>query len=159
MRVWQVETPRRIVRSFLIAALSAAALAGPALGQDLPVEGAWRAQQYLLAGGAVHELRGHILFAGGDWNVLFFVLDDDGEPRRMSAEGGSYTLDGDDLVFTHLYLAAKGDAVEGLPEAPFRMVARDGDGPEEPTTVTIEGSLLTLHFPSGNRMTFTKTQG
>ena len=120
------------------------------------VEGSWRAEEYVLASGPVHPLRGHIMFAGGDWNVLFFVLDAAGTPVRMSAEGGTYTLFGEDLVFTHLYFAAKGDAVAGLPEAPFEMRALDGGGAEEPSTIAINGDLMTLFFPSGNEMRFAR---
>lgn len=123
------------------------------------VEGAWRAEEYVLASGPTHPLRGHIMFAGGDWNVLFFVLDADGVPVRMSAEGGTYTLHGEDLVFTHLYFAAKGAEVEGLPEALFEMRALDGGGAEEAATVSVDGDHLTLFFPSENRMTFTRAPG
>jgi len=128
-----------------------------AQGENPEIEGAWRAQTYILASGTSHSLRGHIMFTGGDWNVLFFVMDGE-EPLRMSAEGGTYTLHGSDLVFTHFYLAQKGDAVEGLPASPFEMIARDNEGPEEAATVSVVGSKLTLFFPSGNRMTFVKTQ-
>ena len=45
----------------------------------------------------------------------------------------------------------------GLPAAEFSMTVRDAEGaPLEPTTVELEGDHLTLHFPSGNRMTFVR---
>ncbi|MGI9628150.1 MAG: hypothetical protein ACR2QM_15045 [Longimicrobiales bacterium] len=135
----------------------------PPPADELPagdiVEGSWRADRYVLASGPVHPLRGHIMFAGGDWNVLFFVLGPDGEPLRMSAEGGTYTLDGEDLVFTHLYYGARGEAMDGLPEAPFEMRALETGGAEEAATVSVEGDALTLFFPSGNQMTFARAGG
>ena len=149
-------------RLLLATALALAAACAPAptpaqqaRASDL-VEGSWRADRYVLASGPVHPLRGHIMFAGGDWNVLFFVLGPQGEPLRMSAEGGTYTLDGEDLVFTHLFYGAKGQAMDGLPEQPFEMRALDAGGAEEAATVTVQGDALTLFFPSGNQMTFTR---
>jgi hypothetical protein len=119
------------------------------------IEGAWTAHRYLLAGGAEHEVRGRIFFAERDWQVLFFVMDEEGAARRGSAEGGGYTLDGEQLVFTHEFNLSGGDAMEGLPAADFSMTVRDEEGAAlEPTTIGLDGDALTLHFPSGNRMTF-----
>ena len=119
--------------------------------------GAWDALEYRLAGGAAHPLRGQIFFTDSDWTVLFFVLDDSGEPRRGSAEGGTYTLTGDQLVFTHLYNFSQGAEMEGLPAADLRMTARSGDGPTEPSRITRSGEDLTIHFPSGNEMVFRRS--
>ena len=77
------------------------------------IEGAWTAQRYLLAEGAEHEVRGRIFFAQRDWQVLFFVMGQDGVARRGSAEGGRYTLEGDELTFTHEFNLSGGDAMEG----------------------------------------------
>lgn len=121
------------------------------------VQGAWLAQEYVLAAGPTHPLRGHILFAEGHWSVLYLVLDEDGVPRRASGEGGTYTLNGDDLVFGHLYYAAGGQALDGLAAAPFEMRAADGEGTEEHARVAVDGDRMTLSFPSGNRMTFLRT--
>ena len=45
--------------------------------------------------------------------------------------------------------------MEGLPAADFSMTVRDAEGAVlEPTTIDLDGDQLTLHFPSGNRMTF-----
>jgi len=119
------------------------------------IEGAWTVQRYLLAGGAEHEVRGRIFFAERDWQVLFFVMDEEGVARRGSAEGGRYTLEGERLVFTHEFNLSGGDAMEGLPAADFSMTVRDEEGAVlEPTTIELEGDALALHFPSGNRMTF-----
>ena len=98
---------------------------------------------------------GRIFFAERDWQVLFFVIDEGGEVRRGSAEGGTYTLDGDQLVFSHLFNLSVGDEMVGLPAAELRMISRSPEGaPLEPTDIRIDGDLLTLFFPSGNRMTF-----
>jgi len=51
------------------------------------IVGAWEAQTYLLSTGEEHSLAGKIFFAASDWQVVFFVLDADGTPRRGSAEG------------------------------------------------------------------------
>jgi len=126
----------------------------PASGQGTDLDGAWRADKYELASGATHALAGHIMFVDGEWNVLFFVLDGSAEPVRMSAEGGTFTREGDDLVFTHLYFAAQGDAVEGLEASPLEMRVNRGEAVVEPSIATVEGGRLTLRFPSGNRMTF-----
>ena len=53
------------------------------------VEGAWSGEEYILAEGAVHPIAGQIFFTDGQWQVLFFVLED-GVPKRGSAEGGTY---------------------------------------------------------------------
>lgn len=137
----------------LIAAVPGGA---PAFSGVADVHGAWAAETYHLRDGSVHEVRGHILFTEHDWSVLFFVLDENGQPIRGSAEGGTYTLDGEDLVFTHLHNLSTGSAVGSLPETPLRMVTRpDGhDAPTEATRAVIDGGRLTLHFPSGNRMVF-----
>ena len=116
-------------------------------------EGVWHAQTYELATGGAHDLRGQIFFARDSWQVLFFVMEGD-EARRGSAEGGTYVLNDDGLVFTHLYNLSTGGEMEGLPESPLRMIARVGEGPQEPTRYEITGDELVLHFPSGNRMRF-----
>ena len=133
--------------------------AGPAAAQSTDLDGAWRADQYELAAGGSHPLAGHIMFVDGEWNVLFYVLDGGNEPVRMSAEGGTFTRSGEDLVFTHLYYAAKGEAVEGLAAAPFEMRVNRGEPVVEPSTASVEGGRLTLFFPSGNRMTFSRAPG
>lgn len=123
------------------------------------LRGAWTAQRYVLAGGPSHEVRGSIFFAERDWQVLFFVVGDDGVVRRGSGEGGTYAMTPEGLVFTHLFHLSAGDAMDGLPAADLRMVARSPEGaPTEPTRLDVNGSSLTLHFPSGNRMTFERSR-
>ena len=136
--------------------LLASVTAGPGQAQVAPsIVGAWSAETYHLKDGPTHPVQGRIFFADADWQVLFFVMDEDGRPRRGSAEGGGYTLAGDSLVLTHLFNLSVGDAMEGLAAAELRMVARGEEGaPEEPTRVDVSASRLVLHFPSGNRMVF-----
>ena len=119
------------------------------------VRGAWTARRYILADGQDHNVRGQIFFAERDWQVLFFVMDETGTARRGSGEGGTYERTSDGVVFRHLLHLSVGDAMPGLAETPLRMVARGAeDAPLEPTRVDVEGDVLTLFFPSGNRMTF-----
>ena len=119
------------------------------------IRGAWAAESYHLADGPTHPVAGRIFFDERDWQVLFFVLDADGTVHRGSGEGGGYVLRGDSLVLTHLFNLSVGDALEGLPESELRMTVHgEANAPEEPTRVDRAGELLTLFFPSGNRMTF-----
>jgi len=114
------------------------------------IRGSWAAARYIVAAGDEHPVQGRIFFSETDWQVLFFVLDGSGEPRRGSAEGGTYTLDGEKLVFTHLFNLSVGDEMAGLPAAELRMVARGPKGaPEEATRLTVQGDDMTLYFPSG----------
>ncbi|MDX1396564.1 MAG: hypothetical protein R3195_19445 [Gemmatimonadota bacterium] len=141
-----------------IASLFAVALAsgpGRLVAQDPGVRGSWDAREYVLASGATHQVRGQIHFSASDWLVLFFVMDGE-RAARASAEGGSYMLEGDRLTFEHLHHLSVGDALEGLPESPLRMETRAAAGPLEPARAVVENDRLTLHFPSGNRMTFVR---
>ncbi len=120
--------------------------------------GAWHADTYLLEGGTEHVVEGLIFFTGSDWTVLFFVTDEEGEPQRGSAEGGRYTLDGSRLVFTHQYNLSFGNPVPGLPVAPPTLRIADGaEAATEPCRMELQGDRLTLHFPSGNSMTFRRS--
>jgi len=134
--------------------VSAAGAAGVA-GQDEGLRGSWHARQYTLSDGATHEVQGQIHFTESDWLVLFFVMDGD-TAARGSAEGGRYTLEGDELTFEHLHHLSVGDALGGLPASPLRMETRAGDGPLEATRIEIADDRLTLFFPTGNRMTFAR---
>ena len=120
------------------------------------LEGSWRAQEYALSGGTRHDVRGRIMFTADEWQVLFFVMDGE-EPLRGSAEGGRYTFDGETLTFEHLHHLSAGEEMEGLPASPLTLTARIGDGPLEPTGVELDGDALTLLFPSGNTMSFTRS--
>ena len=138
---------------------SAAAVAKPVQsGAPGVLVGAWKTQTYTLKDGPTHNVEGMIFFTESDWSVLFFVVDDDGNPQRGSAESGTYELDGEALTFTHLYNAAGGAAVEGLAASEWRMrINERRQAPAEATRIDLSGERLTIHFPSGNHMTFTRS--
>jgi hypothetical protein len=139
-------------------AIAIAVFATPVSAQDSDVQGAWNAETYIMSAGAEHRVEGRIFFTESDWQVVFFVVDDHGEIRRGSAEGGTYTLDGDALTFRHMHNFSTGEAMEGLEEAPLRMVYREmEDATEEAANVYVEGERLTLAFPSGNKLLFTRS--
>ncbi|NNL29761.1 MAG: hypothetical protein HKO77_01995 [Gemmatimonadetes bacterium] len=122
------------------------------------VRGAWSAQSYHLASGPTHPVRGQIVFTESEWQVVFFVMREDGTPGRGSAEGGGYERTSEGVVFRHLFNLSVGEAMDGLSAAPLNMVVRDpADAPLEPTRIGVEGDVLTLYFPSGNRMTFLRS--
>jgi hypothetical protein len=132
--------------------LFALALAAPAFAQNSLV-GAWRPETYTLKDGAEKEVTGLIFFTERDWTVLFFTKDGKGGLSQGSGEGGTYTLDGERLVFKHLYHMSGGST-------PLKMSAKsDKDAELEPCTVEVEGEILTIHFPSGNRMRFRRSSG
>ena len=122
------------------------------------IQGAWRAETYVLANGVSHTVDGMIFFTATDWTVLFFVLDQEGVGRRGSGEGGSYALEGDRLTFRHRYNLSAGEEMEGLPASELRMQIRDAaDEAVEPCTIELSEERLTIHFPSGNRMMFSRS--
>jgi hypothetical protein len=102
------------------------------------------------------EPRGTIFFGEQNWVVLFFVVDAAGLPLRASGEGGTYVLEGNRLIFTHLYLMATGgDPVDGLQKNPPEMKL-DSNQREE-CRIELIGNKLTIFFPSGNRMRFVRS--
>ncbi len=134
-----------------VAAFATAHTASGAFAQD--IQGAWRAETYVLAGGVSHTVDGMIFFTATDWTVLFFVLDQEGVGRRGSGEGGTYTLAGDRLTFRHRYNLSAGEEMDGLPASELRMQISDAAGEAvEPCTIELSAERLTIHFPSGNRM-------
>jgi hypothetical protein len=153
------------VRAVGIVVVAVAGFAGPALPSEASeptpdLRGAWAPESYLLADGGVLPVEGRIFFTDSEWTVLFFVTVD-GAPRRGSGEGGTYTLAGRDLVFTHRYHLSEGAAVGSLAESPLRMELHGaGEAPTEPARVELDGDRLTIRFgPSGNRMTFRRSSG
>ena len=139
---------------------SAAAVAEPVQsGVSGVLVGAWKTQTSTLRDGPTHNVEGMIFFfTESDWSVLFFVVDDDGNPQRGSAESGTYELNGETLTLTHLYNAAGGEAVEGLAASEWGMrINERQQAPTEPTRIDLSGERLTIYFPSGNHMTFTRS--
>jgi hypothetical protein len=130
-------------------------LVGPSAAAQSGIRGAWKPELYVLRDGTELSVTGLIYFAEADWSVLFFVLDDEGEARRGSGEGGTYRLDGDRLEFTHLYHLSAGEAIASLPEAPLAMHVRTpSEASREPCRVEIDRATMTIFFPSGNQMRF-----
>jgi len=144
---------RRIARTGVLAAVALTTAASVVTTPD--IRGSWHADTYILKSGQHYPARGLIVFTGSEWLVLFFVTPDGKTPQRGSAEGGSYTLNGGGLVFTHLYNLSSGRAIEGLPESPLRMEVHDAAGaPTEASRVELAGDRMTIHFPSGNSFVF-----
>jgi len=146
LRIWIVAAVIVCCTSFLTAA------------EDSEIRGAWRTERYNLKEGGEHPVEGLIFFAEKDWTVLFFVMGDDGEAKRGSGEGGSYTLDGGKLVFKHLYHLSAGGKVGSFSESPLRMFVKEAsDAITEPCRVTIDGDSMTIYFPSGNSIEFSRS--
>ena len=139
-------------RAFLLLATAmAGAAAAPAADPD--IRGTWYPDTYILKDGTRHPVRGQIIFTDREWNVVFLVAPDRRTPRRGSGEAGTYTLEGNRLVFSHLYNLSGGEAVKGIPAGPFEMNLHDTtDAPTEACTVERRGSRMTIRFPSGNAM-------
>jgi len=149
-------TTLRLRYTTLALALAAVVpMSGMAQQSDARLRGAWETDQYRLKDGTIHQVRGRIFFDESEWTVLFFVVDDDGQPQRGSAEGGTYHLRGDSLIFTHHYHLSSGRVVDGLAAAPLRMTVQE-DNPDQPErcSIILDQDALTIFFPSGNAMTF-----
>lgn len=130
----------------------------PALAEAAPadIRGGWRPEVYRLKGGTQHTVTGTLFFGPKEWSVLFFVMGDK-VPLFGSSEGGTYALEGQQLHFTHLYHLSSGQAVPGVPASgPGLSVWTPGskDTPSEVCKIDLQGDRLTIHFPSGNAMTF-----
>ena len=120
------------------------------------LDGSWRPVVYQLHQGEREPVDGILFLDDGVWSVVFFVLDESGEPVRGSGEGGSYTVDGDQLALTHHFVLSAGQAVGKMHQDPLRMELY-GDGGAagvEMCSFTIADDRLTLFFPSQNEMIF-----
>jgi hypothetical protein len=138
----------RVVPALLVSV----SLSAPVLARS-PVEGAWHPEIYTLKDGTVREVTGLIFFTDRDWTVLFFIRNEGGGLERGSGEGGTYTLEGDRLVFTHLYHLSGGST-------PLKMSEKSPEEAEsEPCRIELAGEVLTIHFPSGNQMKFRRSSG
>jgi hypothetical protein len=145
----EVTMPKARFVSALLVTLS---LAAPASAAS-KIAGAWRPDLYTLKDGSEQAVTGLIFFTERDWTVLFFEVGDKGAPERGSGEGGTYSLEGDRLVFTHLFHLSGGST-------PLEMsVKKPGEAETEPCRVEVEGETMTIHFPSGNRMRFQRSSG
>ncbi|MFQ5740161.1 MAG: hypothetical protein ACE5JX_14235 [Acidobacteriota bacterium] len=148
--------PCRFRPFFLFSAVLWTVLVASAKGGETPdLRGAWQPEHYHLKGGQEHRVEGLLFFSDRHWSVLFFVLGKGESPQRGSAEGGTYRLSGNQLVFTHLYHLSAGKAMSGLSASPLRMeVLATELASTEKCVIRLDGPQLTIFFPSGNRMTF-----
>ena len=122
------------------------------------IVGTWEVDAYVLRDGRNPRVDGSILFTeDGGWAVLFFVVDENGEPRRGSGEGGTYAVEGDRLTFSHRYNMSGGDAIEGYDASDWSLTLREPEAAvSEACTIELTADRLTIHFPSGNRMEFSR---
>jgi len=126
----------------------------------LTLQGAWKPEIYLLKNGSELQVDGQIFFTESDWTVLFFVLDGNNFPKKGSGEGGTYTLNDNKLVFKHNYHLSGGHSVGSLPASPLKMeINKTVDAATESCTIELSQNKLTIHFPSGNTMTFKRNSG
>jgi hypothetical protein len=121
----------------------------PGFGQS--IQGAWRPELYTLKDGTEKPVTGLIFFTSSDWTVLFFELDEKGSPQRGSGEGGTYTLEKDALEFVHFYHLSGGTTPLTMSVKSFTEAGR------EPCRVELGEATMTIHFPSGNRMSFRRS--
>ncbi len=129
-----------------------------ALPASAQITGAWNPESYVLKDGSEYTVSGFIFFTKSDWTVLFFVEDEEGNVRRGSGEGGTYTLDGNRLTFTHFYNLSAGDALGSLAASPLRMSVREAaEAATEACEVEVGEASMTIRFPSGNRMVFARS--
>jgi hypothetical protein len=113
----------------------------------LDIRGSWLTENYVIKDGPTHRVEGLLFFSAKDWSVLFFMMDEQMKPQFGSSEAGTYTLDGESLLFAHRYHLEAGH------EKPLLMEVRDAaDAWNELCRVEMAGDTMTIHFPSGNRM-------
>jgi hypothetical protein len=122
------------------------------------IAGTWKIDRYVLRDGRTPRVDGSILFTESGWAVLLFIVDEDGEPRRGSGEGGTYTVDGDRLTFSHRYNMSGGEAIEGYDASDWSLTLREPEAAvSEACTIELTADRLTIHFPSGNRLEFSRS--
>jgi len=120
--------------------------------QASALKGTWRPELYVIKDSDELSVTGQIFFSDKNWQVLFFVLNENGDPVRASAEGGDYILEQDNLTFYHLYNYSGNDQ-----NAPSMLkVFNQETKQEESCTIKLVGENLTIYFPSGNSMIFIK---
>ena len=125
------------------------------------LQGVWSCDDYRLADGSIHPLHGRIFFGQREWTVLYFVLDENGEPLRGSGEGGWYEFDGKNVTFAHLRILEEAAAVGSLGEShrvEVHLESEGSIGEPEACRVDLTGENLAIHFPSGNRIRFTRLE-
>ncbi len=124
------------------------------------IQGAWKPETYLLKDRSQLQVDGLIFFTETDWTVLFFVLDENDTPQRGSGEGGTYTLNKNQLIFTHNYHLSGGNSVGTLSASPLKMEIKNAaEAATENCTIEFNQNNLTIYFGSGNSMTFKRNSG
>jgi hypothetical protein len=145
-----------VVATLAILGLAALTDAAPEPAGD--ILGSWKVESYVLRDGRTPGVGGSILFTESGWAVLFFIVDEAGQARRGSGEGGTYTVDGDRLTFFHHYRMEGGEAIEGYDATELGLTLREPEAAvSEECTIELTDDRLTIHFPSGNRMEFSRT--
>ena len=120
--------------------------------QSPVLKGTWRPEKYVIKNSEELSVTGQIFFSDKNWQVLFFVLNENGDPVRASAEGGDYLLEQENLTFYHLYNYSVDDR-----NASSRLkVFNQENKQEELCRIKLVGEDLTIYFPSGNSMIFKK---
>jgi hypothetical protein len=145
----------------LTAALIGVCVGGGLANMEQPdIRGTWHTETYLLKDGTKRVVKGHIFFAAREWTVLFFIVDEANQPASGSAEGGTYSQTGDEILLRHVYHMSSAKAVAGPGASPFRLQVHDVTrAPEELCRVEVNGDVLTLRFPSGNAMLCRRASG
>ena len=116
------------------------------------LKGTWRPELYVIEDSEELSVTGQIFFSDKNWQVLFFVLNENGDPVRASAEGGDYILEQDNLTFHHIYNYSGDDQ-----NAPSMLkVFNQETKRQESCTIKLVGENLTIYFLSGNSMIFKK---
>ncbi len=124
------------------------------------IQGAWKPETYLLKDQSQLQVDGLIFFTETDWAVLFFVLDENDTPQKGSGEGGTYTLNKNQLVFTHSYHLSGGNSVGNLSASPLKIEIKNAAvAATENCTIELNNDQLLIYFPSGNSMTFKRNSG
>lgn len=146
---------RFIILFVLMLSFWAIIISSSTAGNTPDIRGVWYPDLYILKDGTKPIVKGLIFFGEKDWLVLFFVVNENQKPLLGSAEGGVYSLNENRLVLKHLYNLSGGKEVAGSPIKPSNMEIKDIlNARVEPCTVEIKSDILTMDFPSGNRMTF-----
>ncbi len=122
---------------------------------DTAISGFWLPKKYVMINGESKDVSGHISFGSNQWSVVFFILDDDGNPMNASAEGGEYLLEKNNLTFWHSYNFS--DTSKGITGNLTKTVSSKDNRQKEFCHIELEEDTLVIYFPSGNAMIFSKS--
>jgi len=126
------------------------------------LRGAWRVDKYILKNGEMLSPPGTIIFTEKEWLTVFIITDEDKNLQSGNTEGGTYSVNGNQLVFKFLYNIYAGQKevkVLGKPAGINMKVMDAANASSEECTFKIEGEVLTIYFPSGNRFTYNRSSG